>query len=359
MGHEVTLVGCGDYFKDYPVDIKLNRTHVSGISKLWKNLLYGLFKIDLASFSIRNQFYKNSQSLKGFDLVQLINESPFDIDPKHELELIQFLKKHNKNLILLSCGTDYISVKYAHEKKFRYSILSPLFENKINKRDFAPILKYISPPYALLHEKLMEMVAGIIATDLDYHIPLEGHPKYLGMIPNPVNVDLIEFIPLEISEPIIIFHGINSRNYFKKGSDYFDKALAEVQKLFGTKVHVITSTDVPYKDYIIAYDQAHILMDQVLGYDQGYNALEAMAKGKVVFTGAETEWLHYYHLEENKVAINALPDINQLVEKLSMLLENRELLGIISTNARKFIEKEHHYVEIAKRYINIWTKAIT
>ena len=39
-----------------------------------------------------------------------------------------------------------------------------------------------------------------------------------------------------------------------------------------------------------AFDTAHILLDQVYAYDQGYNALEAMAKGKVVFTGAEKEW---------------------------------------------------------------------
>jgi len=36
----------------------------------------------------------------------------------------------------------------------------------------------------------------------------------------------------------------------------------------------------------------------VYAYDQGFNALEAMAKGKVVFTGAEKEWLELYNLEE-------------------------------------------------------------
>ena len=29
------------------------------------------------------------------------------------------------------------------------------------------------------------------------------------------------------------------------------------------------------------------------------NALEAMAKGKVVFTGAEQEWLNHYDLKED------------------------------------------------------------
>ena len=42
-----------------------------------------------------------------------------------------------------------------------------------------------------------------------------------------------------------------------------------------------------------------------LGFDpkqylpEGFNALEAMAKGKVVFTGAEKEWLDYHNLKED------------------------------------------------------------
>ena len=37
-----------------------------------------------------------------------------------------------------------------------------------------------------------------------------------------------------------------------------------------------------------------------------------MAKGKVVFTGAEKEWLDYYEASEDTIAINALPDIKTL-----------------------------------------------
>lgn len=354
LGHEVTLIGCGDYFKDYPVDIKLSRTYTSGISKIWKHLIYRIFNIDVASISIKRQFYKHGEALKGYDIVQLINESPFGIAAKDELELVRFLKAHNPKLYLLSCGTDYISVKYAFEKKFRYSILSPLFEQKVTKKEFGPVLKYLSPSFKKLHDEVMDMVEGVIATDLDYHIPMEGHSKYLGLIPNPINVDKIKFIPLTVSDCLVIFHGINRKNYFKKGSDYFEAALSEVKKKYGEKVHVITTTDVPYAEYINAYDRAHILMDQVLGFDQGYNALEAMAKGKVVFTGAETEWLQKYRLKEDTVAINAVPDTDVLLEKLSYLIEAPQQLVELSKNARAFIEKEHHYIDIAGRYIKVW-----
>ena len=96
------------------------------------------------------------------------------------------------------------------------------------------------------------------------------------------------------------------------------------------------------------------MLDQVYGYDQGYNALEAMAKGKVVFTGAETEFLEYYNLKEDEVAINALPDVDYLVTKLSFLIENPSKLIEIGKNASDFIKREHDYIKIAKTYLSKW-----
>jgi glycosyltransferase involved in cell wall biosynthesis len=92
----------------------------------------------------------------------------------------------------------------------------------------------------------------------------------------------------------------------------------------------------------------------VYAYDQGYNALEAMAKGKVVFTGAEQEWLNHYNLQEDTVAINALPNTVHIASKLEWLINNPDKLIEISKNARAFIEKEHQYKNIANRYLKIW-----
>ena len=114
----------------------------------------------------------------------------------------------------------------------------------------------------------------------------------------------------------------------------------------------------PYHEYITKFDEAHILLDQVYAYDQGFNALEAMAKGKVVFTGAEQEWLDYYHLKEDTVAINALPDAQKIAEKLEWLLLNPDKLLEISNNAREFVEKHHNYIDSAKLYLEKWQSKI-
>jgi glycosyltransferase involved in cell wall biosynthesis len=353
LGHEVTLIATGDLFKKFPADIQLQRKYDHGPGRKWKIIVFKLTGIDLTSVALRRQFNQKKELLKGYDVVQLINENPFGVSITVEREIITYLKEHNKRLFLLSCGTDHISVSYAFQKKFRYSILTPYFEGKISKTQYASILKYMSPKHKAFHDFVFEQIDGVIASDLDYHIPLEGHKKYLGLIPNPVNVDQLEYTPLIISEKIIIFHGINRRTYLKKGSDYFEKALQIIQKKYPEKVEIISVENLPYQHYINKYNQAHIVLDQVFAYDQGYNALEAMAKGKVVFTGAEKEFQDYYELNIT-VAINALPDVQSIANHLEELLLNPDKLNEIGRNATAFIDTHHHYKKIAQKYINTW-----
>jgi len=355
LQHDILLIGTGDGFKNYPVDITIKSTLINKPILTFINKgLYKVFNLDLLKLEVAYKFYKLLPQLKTFDVVQLINENSLKTYPKLEVWLLKKLQKQNNKLFLLSSGTDYISVNYANNKGFKYSILTPFHKNKNLKKVYNPILKYITKPYYKLHQFLYNTVNGIIASDLDYHIPLKNKSKYLGLIQNPINIDLLHFQPLKISEKVVIFHGINSMNYIKKGNNYFENALKIIQEKHPKKVKIITSRDTPYKEYIDKYNQCHILLDQVFSYDQGYNALEAMAKGKVVFTGAEQEWLKYYNIEEKTIAINALPNVKTIVKDLEWLILNPNKIIEISKNARRFIEKEHHYIKIAGKYIEIW-----
>ena len=357
LGHQVTLVSTGDHFKKFPSDILLKRRFDAGLSKKMKVGLYKIFGIDITSLFLKKQFFNHKEKFKNFDVVQLINESSFGIEPVYEMQIISYLKKNNKKLFLLSCGADYSSVKFAFDKKLRYSIFTPFFEGKVSKKDFAHPLKYLQPEFQKLHEFIFKKMDGVTASDLDYHIPLNGQEKYLGLIPNPINTSILEQPPFSIDGKIVIFHGINRVNYFKKGNDYFEAALSMIQKKYSSKIEIITVESLPYAEYISAYNSAHILLDQVFSFDQGYNALEAMAKGKVVFTGAETEFLECYNLKEDEVCINALPDVDYLFRKLEELILNPKKLIAISKNARNFIEKEHNYISVAEKYLTAWETA--
>ncbi len=355
LGHEAIVVSTTDGFKKVDVDIKLKDYFTSYILKKIRVLLYLLFKIDVLAISVKQQLKAKRKQLSNYDIVQLVNEAPFSFDRKSHVQIFNWLKDWNScPFYLLSCGLDYPSVSYAYDKKFRYSILTPYFENKGFKKDFSPALSYITKEHIALHEHIFKSINGVIANDLDYHIPLVGYPKYLGMIPHAINLSELDYNRPNIEDSIVIFHGINTLNYYKKGNDIFEAALRIISEKYAHKIEIITAKNLPYKDYIKSFDKAHILLDQVYAYDQGFNALEAMTKGKVVFTGAEKEWLDYYNLEEDTIAINALPDAGNIAQKLEWLITNPKKITEISINARQFVEKHHSHIDCAKNYISLW-----
>lgn len=353
LGHQVVLLGHNDGFKNFPIDILIEKKWNNGILKKVKLALYKTTGFDISSYLTYLQFLKYQKECSGFDVVQLINENSFYCSYPFEEKIIANLIQNNKKLYLLSCGYDYLNVKYCFENPGFKSVIPLYLDHKIDKKSFWNILKFQTKPFKKLHDFIYNNCNGIIASDLDYHIPLSGIKKYLGLIPNPVNVSKIEFLPLKIEDKIIIFHGINELNYLKKGNDIFEETLDIIQQKYQDKIEIITVKSIPYEDYINLYNSAHIILDQVYAYDQGYNALEAMGKGKVVFTGAETEFENYYNLTQ-KVAINAIPDVNYLVNELSFLIENPDEIIAISKRARAFVEKEHDYLQIAKQYVDVW-----
>jgi glycosyltransferase involved in cell wall biosynthesis len=356
-GHNVVLLANGDGFKNYEADILIKSSFFEiKFLKIIAKILDRLTGISLNEIELFIRLLFKINDLKKFDVVQLINERAFKTSPWMEKILLKKLVKNNKKIFLLACGVDNVSLTYANEKKFKYSILSPYFENSSQKKEYKQTLKYLSPGYLRLSKYVKNIVSGIISSDLDYHIPYKGTEKYLGMIPNPINIDKLKNSDSKKRNKIHILHAINSKNKIKKGNIIFEKSLLILEKKYSNKIKVIRTIDNPYSSHIKNVEDCDILLDQVYAYDQGYNALEAMALGKVVFTGAEVEWAEYYNIKEDVVAINALPDITKIVDKLSWLIENPIHLENISKNARKFVEENHNYKSIALKYIATWEK---
>ncbi len=355
LNNEVSIIGTGDDFKEFPVDFSIRPKIISSSSLLTfiNKVFFRLFKNDLQLLEKGIRFYFLLPKLKSFDLVQLINSDAIETYPFASRYLLKKLFNQNKKVSLLICGEDTPIIDYLLKKEMKYSILSPLLADEKLKKSFNYSLKYIQPNYRKTFNFIKEKSTSIITSDLDYEIPMKAMGYQSKFIPNPINIDKIIFEPLKIEDKIIIFLGINNSSAVKKGSVFFEKALAIIKQKYPNQVETIITRSIPYNQYIEAYNKAHILLDQVYGYDQGYNALEAMAKGKVVFTGAELEFCTHYNIKE-KVAINALPDVDCLVKELSYLIDNPEEILAIGKRARAFIEKEHDYIKIAEKYFEVW-----
>ena len=356
LGHEVTIVGCGDKFKKLPVDYSIY-AQICNENKIASFLFRGFRKViglDFEKIEKAIRFYLLLPDLKGFHHVQLINSDALETYPILSRFLYKKIFKKIKSRSLLICGDETPIVDYLFKKEFKYSVLTPYFENNSLEKEFQFSLKYRKKSYRKTFDWLSKKCQNLITSDLDYEIPMQKMGFQTTFIPNPINTTLIPFQNLKIKDKIIIFLGINRLSYTKKGINYFEKALGIIQNKYVNKVEIITTENLPYDKYILKYNKAHILLDQVFAYDQGYNALTAMAKGKVVFTGAESEFLNHYQLQEDEVCINALPDENEITAKLSYLIERPEQLTKISKSAREFIEKEHNYKIIAQKYLACW-----
>lgn len=357
LGHEVTLVGSGDDFKNFPVDLSIAAKTVqhSSALKFISRITKKLFGYTLESLEKGRRFEKLLPKLKGYDVVQLINSDAIETLPKLEIKLYQRLFAQNGKIFLLICGDETPVVDELLKNKQRYSVMTPYFENKSFEPYYRYTLKYTSGKYRELYGFVSGNASGLLTSDLDYKLVLDEAGIATTLIPNPVNTDKIPFEELPVDYPITIFYGANKFSSVKKGGKFFEKALEIVKAKYGDKINVETVDSLPYSEYIEHVKKAHIVLDQVYAFDQGYNALEAMARGKVVFTGAESEFYSYYDLSE-KVAINALPDVDFIVSELSRLIENPSEIREIGKRARVFIVKEHDYKKVAQRYLDVWNR---
>lgn len=358
LGHDVSIVGCGDQFKKFPVDYSIY-SRICNDHKIVNIIFRGIrriFGLDIEKIEKAIRFYLLLPNFDNYHHVQLINSDALETYPILSRFLFKKLFKKIKNRSLLICGDEVPIVDFWFQKELKYSVLTPYFEDNSLKKHFQFPLKYKKNNYRKTFNLLKDNCQKLITSDLDYEIPMQKTGFSTKFIPNPINTDLISFNSDKNIDKIIIFLGINQLNYNKKGIIYFEKALRIIQKNHADKVEIIVTKNLPYNEYITVYNTAHIVLDQVFAYDQGYNALEAMAKGKVVFTGAETEFLNQYQLQEDEVCINALPDENEIAIKLSILIEHPEKIIEISKNARHFVEKEHNYKIIAMKYLDCWFK---
>lgn len=353
-GHSVLLSGRKDGFKDFKLDISLEPKlfMLYPLRKL-KNLLYLLFKFDLSVLEIFINFLINRNHFKSFDVVQLINEYPLKTTPFLDMLILKFIFKHNKKVMLSACGDDVTYLNYLIDSDLPHHILTPLLNNKKLRPYFKYSLDYLKPSFKKLSEFVIKNVAYIIPGDFDYEMAYKNLPKAKPLIPFPVNIEKIKFKSLDINGKIKIFHGINRSNYFKKGNDVFVQSLKQIQEKYAHKIEIVQVENISYLDYIKLYEESHILLDQAYAYDQGYNALEAMAQGKVVFSGFSDGFKAHYAITK-KIGIHATPDVGEIVKNLSWLIENPKEIIEISNNARAYIETYHDYKKVAQTYLDTW-----
>ncbi|WP_116787495.1 glycosyltransferase family protein [Flavobacterium psychrotrophum] len=354
LGHQAVIVSDGDSFKNYGSQYSVRSRYF--VHPFLNKIRKGIYKLTGTDFEKTERglrFLMLLPQLKDFNYIQLINSDAIGTHPWLSKIIYKKLAALNAPISLLVCGDETPVIDYALSEKLRYSILTPYLDNNGLAKMYQYTLKYGQSNYRNVFNFLAVKAQSIITSDLDYEIPMQAMGYKTHFIANPINTNKIHFLPLEVKDKVVIFLGINRLSYIKKGIVFFEKALEIIAEKYTDKAEIIITENIPYAEYIKIYDRAHILLDQVYAYDQGYNALEAMAKGKVVFTGAESEFMAHYNLTE-PVNYNALPDAKAIADSLSYLIENPDEIIATGKRARAFIEKEHDYKRIAGRYLEVF-----
>ncbi|MDM1046239.1 glycosyltransferase family 1 protein [Myroides sp. 1354] len=352
---EVVLIGDGDKFKDFQVDVSIRPTLAYSRGGVFvRKAIHKVFGWDIAELEVGWRAQQQLKKKKDFDVVQLINDRPIQTLAFWERRILKRLFNQNKKVFLLSCGIDVFGLQYLMAHPEELSLLQPLLANPQLRAQYGYVDVYRQKGVIQTQQMIVEHCVGIIASDVDYVNPNKTHSKYLGLIPHPVVLESIpplELLPLDC---VRIFLGINRGNYHQKGIVYFEEALQQIQLKYGTEVEVIIAEQMSYQTYKKVQATAHIVLDQVFSKDQGYNALEAMARGQVVFTGASKEFLAYYTLQEDEVCIEAKPNVAYLVDKLSFLIDTKSRIHEIGQRAQAFVREVHDCQTIAKQYVTIW-----
>lgn len=357
LGHQVTLAGDGDGFKRFPVDIDLSSDY---FRKDWLRN-----KINIAWFKLTGKnlednirfarFRESVERLHNYDIIQFINSNALGCMPDIEWQMIKELLDHNGKAFLVACGDDYPYSKYLTQDHQGYSILTPYYNDSSLKSHYAHTFKYLGDGFKNNYYNLLDRCEAIIASHTDFTMALQHEPKCVDLIPSAIVVDRFEPQINHITNPIEVFMGINRGTYYKKGIPYFEKALTIIKDKYGDRVNITIAQNLPYQEYITSYKKCHILLDQVLSYDQGYNALEAMAQGKVVFAGADHHFMQAYNLDQAPL-IDARPDVDYLVQQLSDLIDQPQRIFELGRAAHQFITQHHDAVTIARKYEQLYIK---
>lgn len=96
-----------------------------------------------------------------------------------------------------------------------------MLENPNLAKEFNFSLKYTHKNYRDLFELIQINSSKTITSDLDYQIPMEKMGFQTTMIPNPVNIEKIQFQPLEISGKNYYIFGYKRRKQYKKRDRLF------------------------------------------------------------------------------------------------------------------------------------------
>jgi hypothetical protein len=208
-----------------------------------------------------------------------------------------------------------------------------------------------SPPAEMVHESLQQISKYIdhaIVQDYEVYPYVSSYYKYVHVLPIAFDVKSVKPVyPSEDALNPLIIHA--PTNPLFKGTAFIEQAIERLRSE-GHLFRYIRIEHMSNAEALDLYQQADIVVDQILCGSYGMFAVEAMSLGKPV-VGYIREDLIPTYLEEPPI-VPGNPD--EVYDSLKQLLLQPELRSKIGRNSRRYVEKYHALDAVTKRLMDIY-----
>lgn len=343
LGHQVTVASDGDGWKDYPRDIDLKRNLDSRFGRL--SFLWRLMKA--------------LPSMRGYDVVQLINPIFFELKAERIMPFYRYLRRHNGKIVLGAFGMDHYWAKVNTDiRPLRYSDfnIGDSIRTDIEAQRFRD--EWTGTAKETLNREIASDADGIVAGLYEYWATYNEIPELR---------DKMRFIPFPIempehpdtswdSGPLKIFAGISRGRSAYKGTDIMLAAAQEVQRRHPGLIGLQIAEGVPFEQYRRMMEGSDAILDQLYSYTPSMNSLLAMSKGIIDIGGGEPE--NYDILGENELRpiVNVQPSYESVVQEIERLALHPERIADLKRQSVEYVRRHHEYVKVAQQYIDFYRK---
>lgn len=332
LGHTVYLASTGDGTKNYPSDFR------------WDSHLH-LGR--LQPYYNYSNFLLHMPKLTGYDVVLFISPRIFGNKIKTNKIVYDYLLKHNKLSYLVGTGLYNYSFKFWHEKpdtKY-YNYTSAYLKAAKSQKEK---MRFSCPEGLEWENYVVPKFTGIIPIWYEYAEPYRNFPNLKKTIRTPIDISKYEYKPNTITDgKVVFFHGLSRPC---KGGEYILAAFDKLREKHKNDAEFIAAGGLPFDEYMKIIDRTNVIVDDANSYSFCMNAFFSMLKGKVVMGGAEPEGnkeLGY----ENVPVVNIKPDVEQICTEIEKIINKKDHLENWGLDSRKFVEKYHNAVDIAKQFI--------
>ena len=333
LGHEVTVASNGDFWKSYSRDIDLSRR-----TGKWGGL------------HLLAKTYAMLPRWRGYDIVQLINPLFLELKAERIRPIYDYLRRHNRRIILGGFGMDWYWVHTCvEEKPLRYSDFNIGQQLRTNPEALAEYKDWLGTAKERLNRHIAESCDGIVAGLYEYWVCYHPvFPDKTVFIPYPIQLPPTP--PDDFSGVLRVFIGINEARSAYKGTDIMLSAAEEVAARHPDKMQLRVARSVPFEEYKQLMDGADVILDQLYSYTPSMNPLLAMSKGIICVGGGEPENYEILGERELRPIVNVQPTRQSVVEALENLVANPERIPDLKQESIEYIRRHHDYIKVAKRY---------